>query len=387
MKSDQSIVEVLATELDLSEQEANSLLAEWAEKINNGLQENGEVQIDDFGTFKKEGGDITFEPAEKFALEVNYKYAGMEPIEVLPAYRKSEASKTEKETKAESGEEKQQETVEASSKDSEEKIEKPKKSESSSSKAEKTPSSSDKQKSETKQQPDNKAKPAAEQKSKASSTESKQEKQQQGTKPEKASQKQKSMSESSKKPHDQKVTKSTNSKIEDKQRSTEWLIVGGLAAVVLLGVAIYFFAFHTTSDIPVSSDPQTEETDPVAAAEEEERRDEEEEIEETPEPEEPTEPEPEPETEQWGLEGEYTPVDDYYTIVVYSLTNRERAESEYDNISNEGYRATLNAYRPDPDSQSWRVGIGQFQSVGEAEDAADRLPDPWRTDHFIIRIR
>ena len=386
MKNDRSITEVLAEELSISEQEASALISQWGASIQESLETRGEAKIEAFGTFKKSGGKVQFEPDDKFALEVNYKYAGMEPVEILPAYRKSD---TEEQPEAKD--------IPPESDDVEEQVRK----------------EPEKEKAQEKEQPEETVQEKPEDKAEKSQTREAPEKQRgqkenekeiEPVKSEKSESPQKETdpfkgASAKKKETPGKLQKKTDSKVRKtepspangkKSRNTEWIIVGGLAVLLIAGILHFIFFYDPTPQIPTSEDRITEETEPVAAAEEEA-----EDLSETEEPvmpEEPDEPEevetaPEPADEQWGHTGSYVPMDEYFTIVIYSLRNRERAEEQYDEISNEGFRATLNAFRPDEDTQSWRVGIGQFESVSDAEEAAGELPDPWSSDHFIIRIR
>jgi hypothetical protein len=76
-----------------------------------------------------------------------------------------------------------------------------------------------------------------------------------------------------------------------------------------------------------------------------------------------------------------------YTIVLHSISNENRALIERNNLEDEGYIATLSRASLTDGSITWRVGVGQFENVSDAEDAISDLPEPYRSNNFIIRIR
>lgn len=74
-----------------------------------------------------------------------------------------------------------------------------------------------------------------------------------------------------------------------------------------------------------------------------------------------------------------------YTIVVHSLKNKAAALNRY-SVLNETYRAFLLPYTLANGDTSWRVGIGRFQSVKAALSAVDSLKEPYQNNNFIKRI-
>ncbi len=76
-----------------------------------------------------------------------------------------------------------------------------------------------------------------------------------------------------------------------------------------------------------------------------------------------------------------------YTIVVHSLRNERKSEIEKQRLENQGFKATRWAAVLPNGNTSYRVGIGQFKSVSDAERAVEELPEPFRSNNFIIRIR
>ena len=76
-----------------------------------------------------------------------------------------------------------------------------------------------------------------------------------------------------------------------------------------------------------------------------------------------------------------------YTIVVHSLRNERKSEIEQRRLENQGYKATRWETVLPNGNTTYRVGVGQFKTVSDAERAIEELPEPFRSNNFIIRIR
>ena len=74
-----------------------------------------------------------------------------------------------------------------------------------------------------------------------------------------------------------------------------------------------------------------------------------------------------------------------YCIVLFSLTNESRADRMIAVLSDEGYK-TVKMIRITGDGSLYRVAVGQFLSVEEAQAAAELLPEPYRSNHFVTRL-
>ena len=72
----------VARELSISDEESQELLREFSIHLNNELNETASVQLTGLGTLKKDISGIFLELDPSFAIEINYKYAGMQPIVV-----------------------------------------------------------------------------------------------------------------------------------------------------------------------------------------------------------------------------------------------------------------------------------------------------------------
>lgn len=76
-----------------------------------------------------------------------------------------------------------------------------------------------------------------------------------------------------------------------------------------------------------------------------------------------------------------------YTIVLHSISNRDRALLEKSVLESKNYKATVWQANVGDGQLNWRIGVGQFETVSEALSAIPSLPDPYQEDHFIIKIR
>lgn len=90
----------------------------------------------------------------------------------------------------------------------------------------------------------------------------------------------------------------------------------------------------------------------------------------------------------FGLYGKIQMIDHrFYTIVVHSMQSESRAREAADTLSEEGYRSIAITVFHDDIGQMWRVGIGQFATIPLAQRAASDLPEEFRENHFIGLIQ
>lgn len=74
-----------------------------------------------------------------------------------------------------------------------------------------------------------------------------------------------------------------------------------------------------------------------------------------------------------------------YTIVVHSLRRQQQAALIRDRLNEEGYRTVLSEATINGETY-FRVGLGRFESVADAQEAVAQLPDIYKDNHFIRRI-
>ncbi len=85
------LIELLAEAADITEQNAEEKLNKLVEEINEAFEEGDAYEVNGLGVFSKMGNNVIFIPADDFATEINYKYVGMEPIELDEPSQESEA--------------------------------------------------------------------------------------------------------------------------------------------------------------------------------------------------------------------------------------------------------------------------------------------------------
>ena len=90
---------------------------------------------------------------------------------------------------------------------------------------------------------------------------------------------------------------------------------------------------------------------------------------------------------RYGLMGEVdTRANDGYTLVLFSLSNRQSAMEKYELYRSAGYRSLLAPVNSSRFGLMWRVSIGQFSTVEQALEVAKELPKEIIEDYFITKI-
>lgn len=173
--------------------------------------------------------------------------------------------------------------------------------------------------------------------------------------------------------------------------------------VVLGGVFLFaaYFVFTEFMDPPQQGEPETaqqqdiEVEDPPVTAERdvtEATEPEEPETEQVPEPQNDPEPLDDPidevtTTDPYGLYGELADTDGtVYTIVVHSLGSESVANRTADELRADGFRISIRETNVDGETY-YRVGIGQFPTIREAQQEASTLPEPYNNQNFIQRLQ
>lgn len=77
---------------------------------------------------------------------------------------------------------------------------------------------------------------------------------------------------------------------------------------------------------------------------------------------------------------------DGYTLVLFSLSNRQNAMEKYQLYNDQGYRSLISPVNSERYGLMWRVSIGQFATVNDALSAASELPNDLSNDYFITKI-
>lgn len=367
----EELVELLVGKTEMNQQEVKKQLDELISRIMDAAKRGKALEIKGFGLFYfDEDDELTFRASDQLDSEINFSNAGMEPVELEPA-KPGIASSTKElpgeEADTESDVQKKDSISDsadtndvfgigktlAGQKDADDETEK---SESFGKLfQEDTPPS------------DVKPKPWPKKETKKTGTPP-------ASKPRASKQK--------------KAVKSRN--------PTNAVIVLVLAALFLFAAYFIFTEFidppqqsetSQQQDVELEEPPVTAERDITESAEPE-----------SPEPVEVPEPEDEPEplddpidevttTDPYGLYGEPAdPEGDLFTIVVHSFRDREVAEQTADELRQDGFRININERLVDGQAY-YRIGLGQFPTISEAQQEATTLPEPFNNQNFIQRLQ
>lgn len=91
------LVELLAEASGIEKEKAEKQLADLVAEINGAIRDGDAYEIEGFGVFSGIGENMIFIPEESLATEINYKYVGMEPIEMEPAKEEEEPAQDNEE--------------------------------------------------------------------------------------------------------------------------------------------------------------------------------------------------------------------------------------------------------------------------------------------------
>ncbi|TNE71815.1 hypothetical protein EP331_08540 [bacterium] len=336
---------------------------QFNEVINEitSVSKGSPLAIDGLGVFRLKKGRLSFESDPAFAVEINYKYAGMQPIEI----RKSGDKKGDDETA---------QTVEISTQTEEDKTElvigKVTQS---------APKVVESEKVEEK---------VAEQKSEEPAVNKDSLKPEQ-VEPEKITQ-----------PPKEVVSKKPQAPVNKgyyKQQSSNWKLPVSIAAALAVIAFVSWFLTRSANEMPAPA-PTVEKT-VVTKVEKQE-----------------LEPKSEPEVKpkevvsdvvadltettktveenkaqkpiEYGLNGDFNPeIKSSYAIVIYTLSVESRAHAEVSDWTKKGYRAYVHGF----DTSTRRlfyVALGQFATIPDAKNAVSSLPNGKNTpgNYTIKRI-
>lgn len=375
--SDQNsdFITLLAKRANLDQEKAEKQLTSLVDTIQSEVKEKGSYEIDKFGTFSLVDNQLTFSPHKQLEIEVNYKYAGMTPIQIRPAYvqkTKEASEETQKEEK------KQQSAIDRLSQlASESRKEKP--ADQKSEPAKPVAKSEEKKPDDSPKQPEPTQKADTVKKSEAPTPPKKEAEKpapkKEVPKPTQPEKKKTTLSDS--KPAEKKAAQEK----PEESKKNPLLIPIGIAATVLLAILVFWLIQSGGPQAPETEVAQTE-TQPAPPVTTEETV-----TEPTPPPEEVSVPDPVISTQPYGLRGELSETTNYFTIVVMSLRSESSAINEKNSLISEGWRATLHSVITAEGTNNYRVGIGQFESISAAQQAARDLPEPYRSNNFISRVR
>lgn len=399
----EQLVELLVEKTSMSTEEINTQLDQLIERILDASKRGKALEIKEFGAFYfDEEGELRFDPAEELSTEISFKYAGMKPVEL----------KAERDTSIPDIEEDDEDDFDDSlevDEDEDDPFAEP----------------FDEFDSDEKQEADFDfiADPGMEEDSPFDFDEKDHEDEESITIDDPLS------SESSEPPEEPEEKKKTNvadfkpiSRHPVKRRDNTglYILIGIILVAVLVGA--YFYYINTQSNTSVQSEqstltemqPGTNETEDTGANEATDSQTDDTQETET-EPNQEVEPDNQTPTERaepiqgtdeetaseiddadsetdqplYGLTGSVTEeANSGFSIVVHSFRdeNRAIATERADQLRADGYRVMVTS-RTVNENLVWRVSVGQFETVADAQQAATQLPEPHNTQNFIQRIR
>lgn len=406
-------IQYVARELSISEEESQELLREFSVHLNNELNETDSVQLTGLGTLNKDISGISLELDPSFAIEINYKYAGMQPIVVSDDFNVGieEEEEFEVEVDPEPEEETQPEEEQESVVDEEPD-------------SEQEPEAVDNTEVEVDSEPEEETQPGEE-------VDSEPEEESEGDverEPEEEQESEPDLDDEAK----ARIAKRTASLRSPKKtkRSNRTPIYIGIGVVFIAAmIAGWQFYLKPILDEPamlvgdsstepsnvseaVNSNSISEEQQPSAALDNEKNGLEGEASGTMVMNEESSIISPEnsasrintdsvvsapimaknvaeipADQPRYGLMGEVdTRANDGYTLVLFSLSNRQSAMEKYELYRSAGYRSLLAPVNSSRFGLMWRVSIGQFSTVEQALEVAKELPKEIIEDYFITKI-
>lgn len=369
----EQLISLLKEKTGLERESVEDQLEELIKRIQKAAAKDKSFEIEGFGTFSMEEDKLQFEPSDTLETEINNKYAGMKPIELIGAFKEPEGDDVP---------------------EIDEDMEEPK------DKVWAFDKEADEQERAPEELVDEEYKGEAEEQERPPTTEGK------------AEEAVKRQDKMEKRPSGRPVEESTEepakvgSKDKEEKDNIGELLV---AAVIIIAIGISGWVVYDTGLISgwdsAESGPKaaqfsaqqkkTDNQEESSATQESSSRSSEESTISEPEQQlgvekEDTQPkEPSEEEETFGLKGEVNEtINDGYTIVVYSLRSKEVAEDRRKNFEESGYRAVISKAEVQGTTY-FRVGLGQFPTVDAAQQAVSDLPGSYQSnqDHFIKRFQ
>ncbi len=419
--NNKQLIDLLTQKTGLEPGEAEQQVHQLVKYVGNQVDEEGSCTIDGLGTFGLQDGELHFEADDLLTLEINHKYAGMKPIELIGAYKdigetpvpvtETGSDLPEPETKVE--DQKEPEITEAE-------LEK-----------EETPVTEEQEELDIPDEisadttPESEEISAPEENEIEFESEPEEPVKEPVLKKEPAGKAEKTITPASK-PEDDKWKPRSKPKTMRSRKSKssdafgKWLVAAVIViAIGIAGWLVYDMGLNggaedtgtATNTITENSSGQGmgAETDSdesssdedVAAADlsggpdtgQEQEGAEEESLQDTSEPDagnstsNVTDIAEESRQSAYGLRGGATPdVKDGYTIVVHSLRDEAKVRRVNSELQQQGYRTVIFSANV-MDTTFWRLGLGQFKTIEDALEAAATLPDTYKQNHFVRRIQ
>lgn len=397
----EQLISLLEEKTGLEREQVETQLSELINRIQKAAEEDKTFEVEGFGTFSMEEGSLQFEPGDTLETEINNKYAGMKPIELIGAFKEPESDEEVPEV--------DMADVQPGDIDTEDKwafdsgaVEGEKDKEQEAEPIESEPELDDER-------------PETEKDTGSEEIEEDQQEAEEvfdtvfGTTSEGSSAPETLETETAEVEAQEDEFGEDNSEEkaevpaeDEKEKPSDPIgtIIVAVVVVLVIGVGgwlTYDFGLFGTSNTEISTtSPQptetVEPTDDNTQSEEQSSDQDEEDVE----PEQPSavstgeedvgrQSTPQ-QQDRYGLHGEPNQaIANGYTIVVHSLRNQQQAEQNRQQLQEAGYRALINQAQVEG-ATYYRVGIGQFETISDAQQAIGDIPKRYRDNNFIKRI-
>lgn len=388
----EQLVELLVEKTGMEQQAVEKQLSELVVHIRGAAEQGKKYEIEGFGTFSIRDDKLHFDAADELKTEINQKYAGMEPIELMGAFK--EVAEAKKEERVEKPDTEAAETE--ADKAGEPATEKEELEEEIFKTEPETPAEPETRPEEEPFWFDDEEQPPVEEVPEPQSPEE----------PEKEA------GERKKKTVPGRTVQRGEDTIGKYLTIAVIIIAVGIGGWLLYDMGVFSGLTgsgengpdQASTEIPANQVPPAREQDDAG-----ERRETDTGENETPvagQGQQPADSESEPgelnestkdtgqevsgseESESlFGLKGEARPeANNGYTIIVHSLRRENVAREQLSQLRGEGYRTIIVKANVNGETY-WRVGIGQFRTVEDAQTAIETLPQPYQTNNFIKRIQ
>lgn len=353
------LISLLAEKTGLDEQQTAEQLDNLIEQIQAAADRGEDFEIEGFGTFSRTEGELQFEPAPTLETEINHKYIGMKPIELIGAFK-------------EEGADVPLPDVQETKKDK--------------------PDPTEQRKQEEKQQEPSPAEPGQEpdEEIEVPGLEQEMVPVESPAPPEAESVEQKSLKEKAEtdpQPANEQKEREEKNPIDRFLIAAVILIVVGAGGWMLADFGVFdnvTGSNNNNSQTEVVNEENSDVADRASENEDQETSEQndddavstsEEEVAES------------SRDDIYGLRGGATPeAEEAYTIVIFSLADESRIRDLEEEYESDGYITLVRQATVGGDTY-WRLGLGQFQSVEEAQQAAEELPEQHRNKHFIRKFQ
>ena len=385
----EQLISLLEEKTGLEREQVETQLSELISRIQKASEEGKAFEVEGFGTFSMEEESLEFEPGDTLETEINNKYAGMKPIELIGAFKEPENDREVPEVDMTEAEPEGVDTENKWAFDSDATQEENEEQETEAVEPESEPQD-DEPEFEPESEKDTEQEEIASDQQKAEEVFDAVFGKTAGEDPEKEV--------PQKDPEPEEPVAETE---EEPQGDTIGTVIVAVVVILVVGIGgwmIYDFGFTGTNSTEISTaSPQSTETVKPADGSNTQTDEEPGQDEEVMEPEQPsavsTEGEDtgtQPATQQqnrYGLMGEPNQdIANGYTIVVHSLRDQQQAEQNRQQLQEAGFRALISQAQVEGTTY-YRVGIGQFETVSDAQQAIGDIPQRYQDNNFIKRIQ